>query len=142
MPVSSTKNGSAQGRMALRLRYEGSKFANIELTSFVDSQFHVDNLSSAHIYLRMTPDQKWNQLPPALLEDCAQLTKANSIEGINLKFLCLQTIYAEWQDALQLSRPPRPITSNDYEQVPLTLALSHSLVFFLGKMTGSDPNTN
>ncbi|KAL9065462.1 MAG: hypothetical protein Q9161_008223 [Pseudevernia consocians] len=44
-------------------------------------QFHADNLSSAHIYLRLTPEQTWDALPKELVEECAQLTKANSIEG-------------------------------------------------------------
>ncbi|KAL9001135.1 MAG: hypothetical protein Q9169_000318 [Polycauliona sp. 2 TL-2023] len=44
-------------------------------------QFHADNLSSAHVYLRLQPGQEWDSLPVALIEDCAQLTKANSIEG-------------------------------------------------------------
>ena len=47
----------------------------------IQPQFHVDNLSSAHIYVRLTPEQNWDSLPAALIEDCAQLTKANSIEG-------------------------------------------------------------
>ncbi len=44
-------------------------------------QFHADNLSSAHVYLRLKPGQQWDNLPAVLVEDCAQLTKANSIEG-------------------------------------------------------------
>ncbi|OAA53221.1 hypothetical protein ISF_08953 [Cordyceps fumosorosea ARSEF 2679] len=43
--------------------------------------FHVDKLSSAHVYLRMQPDQAWDSLPEDLVADLAQLTKANSIEG-------------------------------------------------------------
>ena len=43
--------------------------------------FHVDKLSSAHIYLRMREDENWTSIPEDLLVDCAQLTKANSIEG-------------------------------------------------------------
>ncbi|KAI9854097.1 MAG: hypothetical protein M1824_000609 [Vezdaea acicularis] len=43
--------------------------------------FHVDKLSSAHIYLRMNEGSGWDAIPPELLTDCAQLTKANSIEG-------------------------------------------------------------
>jgi hypothetical protein len=43
--------------------------------------FHADNLSSAHVYLRLQAGQSWQDIPMALLEDCAQLTKANSIEG-------------------------------------------------------------
>jgi hypothetical protein len=44
-------------------------------------QFHVDNLSSAHIYLRLPEGESWDAVPDELLEDCAQLTKANSIDG-------------------------------------------------------------
>ncbi|PHH54662.1 Protein JLP2 [Ceratocystis fimbriata CBS 114723] len=47
-------------------------------------RFHVDKLSSAHIYLRMNDGQTWDNLPAELVMDLAQLTKANSIEG---KFL-------------------------------------------------------
>ncbi|WRT67224.1 uncharacterized protein IL334_004190 [Kwoniella shivajii] len=49
-----------------------------------DIWFHVDKLSSAHVYLRQPPDQphgEWDKLPSALLNDAAQLVKANSIEG-------------------------------------------------------------
>jgi hypothetical protein len=47
-----------------------------------DVWFHVDKLSSAHVYLRL-PDSisSWEAIPEALLVDCAQLVKANSIEG-------------------------------------------------------------
>jgi predicted ribosome quality control (RQC) complex YloA/Tae2 family protein len=46
-----------------------------------DVWFHVDNLSSAHIYVRLPDGESWDAMAPDLLEDCAQLTKANSIEG-------------------------------------------------------------
>lgn len=39
-------------------------------------------LSSAHVYLRMPEGMVWTSIPEALLEDCAQLVKANSIEGM------------------------------------------------------------
>lgn len=44
-------------------------------------QFHVDKLSSAHIYLRLRDGETWDKIPEPLLTDLAQLTKANSIEG-------------------------------------------------------------
>ncbi|ODQ63977.1 DUF814-domain-containing protein [Nadsonia fulvescens var. elongata DSM 6958] len=47
----------------------------------VDIWFHVDNLSSAHVYLRLPSGLNWENIPEALLEDIGQLTKANSIEG-------------------------------------------------------------
>jgi hypothetical protein len=46
-----------------------------------DVWFHVDNLSSAHVYLRLPEGQSWENVDQSLLVDCAQLTKANSIEG-------------------------------------------------------------
>ncbi|KAG6337382.1 hypothetical protein ID866_1705 [Astraeus odoratus] len=46
-----------------------------------DVWFHVDKLSSAHVYLRMPEGMDWEAIPQALLVDCAQLVKANSIEG-------------------------------------------------------------
>lgn len=46
-----------------------------------DVWFHVDKLSSAHVYLRMPDGMSWEAIPESLLIDCAQLVKANSIEG-------------------------------------------------------------
>lgn len=43
--------------------------------------FHADKLSSAHIYLRMNEGETWDTISEDLLTDCAQLTKANSIDG-------------------------------------------------------------
>mmetsp|Transcript_20305 Transcript_20305/g.47442 ORF Transcript_20305/g.47442 Transcript_20305/m.47442 type:complete len:207 (+) Transcript_20305:38-658(+) len=46
-----------------------------------DLWFHVDKMSSAHVYLRMKEGDDWRDLPPEVVEDCAQLVKANSIAG-------------------------------------------------------------
>ncbi|RLV96696.1 Coiled-coil domain-containing protein 25 [Spathaspora sp. JA1] len=53
--------------------------------------FHVDNYSSAHLYLQLTKEQIINfkqfeqfVIEPQLLEQIAQLTKANSIKGNKL----------------------------------------------------------
>ncbi|KAI0060471.1 cytoplasmic protein [Artomyces pyxidatus] len=46
-----------------------------------DVWFHVDKLSSAHVYLRLPETMTWDTIPEPLLTDCAQLVKANSIEG-------------------------------------------------------------
>ena len=45
-----------------------------------DVWFHVDKLSSAHVYLRLNPGMTIDTIPNDLLEDCCQLVKANSIE--------------------------------------------------------------
>ena len=47
-----------------------------------DLWFHADKLSSAHIYVRLPEGQDWETIDQNLLTDCAQLTKANSIEGM------------------------------------------------------------
>ncbi|KAF2172954.1 hypothetical protein M409DRAFT_49457 [Zasmidium cellare ATCC 36951] len=61
-----------------------------------DVWFHVDNLSSAHVYLRMRENEKWDSLPEDLLIDCAQLTKANSIEGNKKDNVTV--IYTPWSN--------------------------------------------
>jgi hypothetical protein len=44
-------------------------------------RFHVDDLSSAHVYLRLPPGKTYQEIPSEALEDCCQLVKANSIQG-------------------------------------------------------------
>lgn len=44
-------------------------------------RFHVDKMSSAHVYVRLHKGQSLDDISEALLEDCAQLVKANSIQG-------------------------------------------------------------
>ncbi|CAO3687167.1 unnamed protein product [Umbelopsis vinacea] len=57
-------------------------------------RFHVDKLSSAHVYLRLQIGQSWNDIPSQVLEDCAQLVKANSIEGNKKNDITI--IYTPW----------------------------------------------
>ncbi|KAF9402939.1 Coiled-coil domain-containing protein 25 [Podila epigama] len=61
-----------------------------------DVWFHVDKLSSAHVYLRLSDDQTWDNIPAALLDDLAQLVKANSIEGNKKNNLTI--IYTPWSN--------------------------------------------
>jgi len=61
-----------------------------------DVWFHVDNLSSAHIYVRMREGETWDAIAKGLLEDCAQLTKANSIEGNKKDNVTI--IYTPWSN--------------------------------------------
>ena len=44
-------------------------------------RFHVDKMSSAHVYLRLHRGQGFDDISEGVLEDCAQLVKANSIQG-------------------------------------------------------------
>ena len=61
------------------------KFENEELLKYAfpeDVWFHVDNLSSAHVYLRRpSMEIGIDAIPAEVLAQCAQLVKANSIEG-------------------------------------------------------------
>lgn len=41
----------------------------------------MDKMSSAHVYLRLPKGQTIDDIPEGVLEDCAQLVKANSIQG-------------------------------------------------------------
>jgi predicted ribosome quality control (RQC) complex YloA/Tae2 family protein len=56
------------------LIYKGKdKFENEELIKFginIDVWFHVDNLSSAHVYLRLNPGETWDTLNPDLIAEC------------------------------------------------------------------------
>ncbi len=63
---------------------EGRIFADEELIKWgwpEDVWFHVDKLSSAHVYLRLNAGQTIDDIPAAVLEDAAQLVKANSIQA-------------------------------------------------------------
>ncbi|KIW44538.1 uncharacterized protein PV06_02998 [Exophiala oligosperma] len=73
------------------------KVENEDLIKFGwEEDFHVDNLSSAHVYLRLKAGDSWTSIPQELLEDCAQLTKANSIEGNKKDNVTV--IYTPWSN--------------------------------------------
>eukprot|EP00002_Diphylleia_rotans_P027918 TRINITY_DN5623_c0_g1_i1.p1 TRINITY_DN5623_c0_g1~~TRINITY_DN5623_c0_g1_i1.p1 ORF type:complete len:143 (+),score=32.24 TRINITY_DN5623_c0_g1_i1:50-478(+) len=67
------------------LLYMGrDKFENEDMIKYgfpEDVWFHVDKMSSAHVYLRMPEGMTITTIPPQLLEECSQLVKANSIQG-------------------------------------------------------------
>lgn len=48
---------------------------------YIVARFHVDDLSSAHVYLRLPEGASIDDIPPETLEDCCQLVKTNSIQG-------------------------------------------------------------
>lgn len=60
------------------------KYENDEMLRFgreSDIWFHVDGLSSAHVYLQLQSGWTFDTIPPDVVEDCCQLVKYNSIEG-------------------------------------------------------------
>lgn len=66
------------------------KYENEDLIKYSlphDIWFHVDALSSAHVYVRLPHGQTMFDLPGETLEDAVQLVKANSIQGNKLNNL-------------------------------------------------------
>lgn len=62
-----------------------------------DVWFHVDDLSSAHVYLRMKPGMSLDDLNDTdVLIDCAALVKANSIQGC--KKSSVYVVYTRWKN--------------------------------------------
>lgn len=59
-----------------------------------DVWFHVDKVSSAHVYLRLKIEETLDSVPPEVLIDCAQLVKANSIQGNKMNNI--QIVYTMW----------------------------------------------
>nr|CAG4652252.1 EOG090X0G3O [Triops cancriformis] len=75
------------------------KYENEELIKWgwpEDVWFHVDKLSSAHVYLRLHSGQTIDDIPAAVLEDAAQLVKANSIQGNKMNNL--EVVYTMWSN--------------------------------------------
>uniref|UniRef100_F6TDI6 Coiled-coil domain-containing protein 25 n=1 Tax=Equus caballus TaxID=9796 RepID=F6TDI6_HORSE len=59
------------------------KYENEDLIKYgwpEDIWFHVDKLSSAHVYLRLHKGETIEDIPKEVLMDCAHLVKANSIQ--------------------------------------------------------------
>ena len=61
-----------------------------------DVWFHVDDLSSAHVYLRMKPGMTLDDISEELLLDCSSLVKANSIQGC--KKSSVYIVYTRWKN--------------------------------------------
>nr|XP_012152115.1 PREDICTED: ubiquitin-associated domain-containing protein 1-like isoform X3 [Megachile rotundata] len=75
------------------------KFENEDLIRWgwpEDVWFHVDKYSSAHVYLRLNFGQTIDDIPSAVLEDAAQLVKANSIEGNKMNDI--DVVYTMWSN--------------------------------------------
>lgn len=76
----------------LSIQQGRDKFENEDLIKFSlphDIWFHVDNLSSAHVYLRLPDGQGLDDIPDETLEDACQLVKANSIQGHKMNDLAI-----------------------------------------------------
>ncbi|KAL4479270.1 hypothetical protein ABPG72_011482 [Tetrahymena utriculariae] len=82
------------------LLYMGrDKFENEELIKYgwdEDIWFHVDDLSSAHVYLRLNEDEEWTNIDEKLIQECCQLVKENSIQG--KKKDKVDIVYTPWSN--------------------------------------------
>lgn len=75
------------------------KFENEDLIKYgwpEDVWFHVDDMSSAHVYLRLPEGQTWDDISATALEECCQLVKANSIKGSKTK--SVKIVYTPWEN--------------------------------------------
>ncbi|EJK48885.1 hypothetical protein THAOC_32279 [Thalassiosira oceanica] len=66
-----------------------------------DVWFHVDDLSSAHVYLRLKPGQTLDDIPEEALIDCCSLCKANSIQGC--KKSTVYIVFTRWKNLKKTS---------------------------------------
>ncbi|KAE9603768.1 hypothetical protein Lal_00002016 [Lupinus albus] len=75
------------------------KHENEELIKYgfpEDIWFHVDKMSSAHVYVRLHKGQTIDDISEGLLEDCVQLVKANSIQGNKVNNI--DVVYTPWSN--------------------------------------------
>ncbi|KAK4558881.1 hypothetical protein RGQ29_008226 [Quercus rubra] len=75
------------------------KFENEELIKYgfpEDIWFHVDKMSSAHVYIRLHKGQTIDDISEGVLEDCVQLVKANSIQGNKVNNI--DVVYTPWSN--------------------------------------------
>lgn len=75
------------------------KYENEELIRWgwpEDFWFHVDDHSSAHVYVRLPKGKGMEDLTQEMVEECCQLTKQNSIEGCKLNDI--KIVYTPWSN--------------------------------------------
>lgn len=75
------------------------KYENEDLIKYglpEDMWFHVDDMSSAHVYLRLNKEQRLEDVSDNTINECAQLVKANSIEGCKKKEVYV--VYTRWRN--------------------------------------------
>ncbi|KAL7466468.1 hypothetical protein ACHAXS_006767 [Conticribra weissflogii] len=80
------------------------KYENEDLIKYglpEDCWFHVDDLSSAHVYLRLKPGMTLDDIPEECLTDCCSLVKANSIQGC--KKSSVYVVYTRWKNLKKVS---------------------------------------
>jgi len=66
-----------------------------------DWWFHVDKMSSAHVYIRLPRGEGIQDVPDAVIQECCQLVKANSIQGC--KEARVKVVFTPWENLKKTS---------------------------------------
>ncbi len=80
------------------------KYENEELIKYglpIDIWFHVEGLSSAHVYLRLPDGITMENIPSDVLQECLQLVKENSRDG--RKKDSVSVCYTPWENLYKSS---------------------------------------
>lgn len=97
-----------EGRDPRYLIYCGKdKHENEELIRWgwpEDVWFHVADMSSAHVYVRLLPEQTIDDLPAEVIEDAAQLCKLNSIQGCKVNNV--KIVITMWENLKKVEAAP------------------------------------
>ena len=91
--------GHQEGTNAWLIYMGKDKYENEDLIKYglpEDVWFHVDKLSSAHVYLRLPRGKMLDDIPDDVLEECCQLVKQNSIQGC--KENNIDIVYTKWNN--------------------------------------------
>ena len=95
------------------------KFENEDLIKYgipEDIWFHVDDLSSAHVYLRLPKGTQLDDIPMSIIMSMCQLVKANSIEGCKKKEVYV--VYTRWRNLLKTAdMEPGQVSFHDKNKV-------------------------
>jgi len=66
-----------------------------------DWWFHVDKMSSAHVYIRLPRGENISDVPEGVIQECCQLVKANSIQGC--KEARVKVVFTPWENLKKTS---------------------------------------
>ncbi|VDP39043.1 unnamed protein product, partial [Heligmosomoides polygyrus] len=87
-----------------------------------DVWFHVDKVSSAHVYLRLPKGMTIDTIPQELVDDCCQLVKANSIDGNKMNDVGI--VYTMWENLKKTGDMAVGITNTADTSSPLMQCVS------------------
>ena len=87
-------------------------------------RFHVDDLSSAHVYLRLPQGTTMQSIPERTLTECCQLVKANSIQGS--KNASVNIVYTPWGNLRKTASMDTGQAGRQLVTCPVTCFCTHA----------------